>query len=77
MDFLIKIDREFPTFAMVDSQKLGFYGPLSFLLMEKSFYLFVREYFLFGWFAFTLTSLTSAPLKRFFAIVNLFWMFAR
>lgn len=45
MDFLIKIDREFPTFAMVDSQKLGFYGPLSFLLMEKSFYLFVREYF--------------------------------
>lgn len=43
MDFLIKIDREFPTFAMVDSQKLGFYGPLSFLLMEKSFYLFVRE----------------------------------
>ena len=45
MDFLIKIDREFPTFTIVDSQKLGFYGPLSFLLMEKSFYLFVKEFF--------------------------------
>lgn len=63
MNFLIKIDREFPTFTRAEGLKLGLYRPLSAFLMERSFHLFVNTSFLFWWFAFSFTSLTFAPHK--------------
>lgn len=62
MIFLIKIDRESPTFSSVEGLKLGFYRPLSTFLMEI-FSSFCDYVFLFWWFSFAFTSLTFAPHK--------------
>ena len=46
MNFLIKIDREFPTFTSVEGLKLGLYSPLSAFLNGKIFSSFCEFVFL-------------------------------